>query len=115
MRLIDADALRERLLDIKATHEKRHNGIGLMATTDALIEVEISPTIDAEPVVRCRECKHRPTDYRDVSGDCTGLDIEFPDDRCPCKCEDGWYNWYPADDWFCGNGEWRDGHATDRR
>ena len=50
MRLIDADALRERLLDIKATQEIRHNGIGLMATTDALIEVETSPTIDAEPV-----------------------------------------------------------------
>lgn len=50
MRLIDADALRERLLETKATQEIRHNGIGLMATTDALIEVETSPTIDAEPV-----------------------------------------------------------------
>lgn len=71
-------------------------------------ELRSLPAIESVPVVKCRDCKHRPTDYRNVSGDCTGFDIEFPDDRCPCKCEDGWYNWYPADDWFCGNGERRD-------
>ena len=56
------------------------------------------PKIDAVPVVRCKDCKHRPTGTnRD--------DLEFPDDRCPCKCEDYWYNWKPADEWYCGNGE----------
>jgi len=49
-------------------------------------------------LVRCKDCKHRPTgEDRD--------DLEFPDERCPCQCEDGWYNWKPADDWYCGNGE----------
>lgn len=59
------------------------------------------PSVDAVPVVRCKECKHRPTGTnRD--------DLEFPDDKCPCQCEDYWYSWKPADDWFCGNGERKD-------
>ena len=57
---------------------------------------------NAVEVVRCKDCKHRPTGAdRD--------DLEFPDERCPCQCEDGWYNWKPADDWYCGNGEREDG------
>lgn len=53
-------------------------------------------------VVRCKDCRHRP--------DGTGVnhDLEFPDDRCPCKCEDYWYSWKPDDNWFCGNGERRE-------
>lgn len=54
--------------------------------------------VDAVPIVRCKDCKHRPTgENRD--------DLEFPDDKCPCKCEDYWYSWKPSDNWFCGNGE----------
>jgi len=58
-------------------------------------------------LVRCKDCKHRPTGTnRD--------DLEFPDDKCPCQCEDYWYSWKPSDDWFCGNGERKDGeHETD--
>ena len=58
-------------------------------------------------LVRCKDCKHRPTGTnRD--------DLEFPDDKCPCQCEDYWYSWKPSDDWFCGNGERKDGeeHGT---
>ena len=65
------------------------------------------PAVDAVTVARCRNCKHRPTDNRD-SDDMTGFAIEFPDGKCPCQCEDGWYNWYPGDDWFCADGERRD-------
>lgn len=61
------------------------------------------------PVVRCRDCKHRPTDNRGVDDDYTAFAIQFPDERCPCQCEDGWYNWYPPDDWFCANGEQKEG------
>lgn len=57
-------------------------------------------TSDRVNVVRCRDCKHRPT-Y-------TGFVITFPDECCPCQCDDAWYNWYPGDDWFCANGERRD-------
>ncbi len=64
-------------------------------------------TSDYVPVVRCRDCKHRPTDNRGAD-DMTGFAIEFPDGCCPCQCEDEWYNWYPHDSWFCANGERRD-------
>lgn len=51
-------------------------------------------------IVRCKDCKHRPT------GTGVNHDIEFPDARCPCQCyEDYWYSWMPSDDWYCGNGE----------
>ena len=57
--------------------------------------------VDAVSVVRCKNCKHRPIGTnRD--------DLEFPDDKCPCKCEDYWYSWKPSDDWFCGNGGYKD-------
>lgn len=61
--------------------------------------------MEIKEVVRCKNCKHRPTDYRNIYKDYTGFSIEFPDDRCPCQCEDGWYNWYPEDNWYCANGE----------
>ena len=67
--------------------------------------IENAPAVDAVPVVRCKDCKHRPVDHRDEYNEVTGLAIEFPDYRCKCQCEDGWYNWYPQDDWFCANGE----------
>lgn len=53
-------------------------------------------------LIRCKDCKHRPTingEYED------GFDLEFPTNRCPCQCDDGWYNWMPKDDWYCANGE----------
>lgn len=62
--------------------------------------------VERVEVVRCKDCKHRPTGTdRD--------DLEFPDDKCPCKCEDYWYSWKPSDDWFCGNGERKDGEQDE--
>lgn len=75
----------------------------------ARFKLEKVPVVDVAPVVRCRDCKHRPTDNRGTGEDCTNFAIEFPDGLCPCQCEeDGWYNWYPPDDWFCANGEHRE-------
>ena len=63
--------------------------------------IEKLPSAQPE-IIRCKDCKHRPTgENRD--------DLEFPDEMCPCQCEDFWYNWKPADNWFCENGERRDG------
>ncbi len=65
------------------------------------------PTADTIEVVRCKDCKHRPIgEDRD--------DLEFPDDKCPCKCEDYWYSWKPSDNWFCGNGERKDSNYDER-
>ena len=53
-------------------------------------------------IIRCKDCKHRPIKPNDYEN---GFDLEFPDGKCPCKCADGWYSWYPADNWFCADGE----------
>ncbi len=53
-------------------------------------------------LVRCKDCKHRPT----IDGKYEhGFDLEFPTNKCPCECDDGYYSWMPKDDWFCPNGE----------
>ena len=52
-----------------------------------------------EEIVRCKDCEHRPT------GTGANRDLEFPDDVCPCQCDDFWYSWMPKDEWFCANGE----------
>lgn len=54
-------------------------------------------------LVRCKDCKHRPRRLGEDEHE--GLNLEFPDGKCPCQCEDPWYNWMPDDDWHCGNGE----------
>jgi len=58
-------------------------------------------------LIRCKDCKHRPKKkYEDYH---EGFNLVFPDDsRCPCECEDPWYNWMPNDDWHCGNAERRE-------
>ena len=98
MRLIDAHDLMERLYDA--------NPKGRVELAE-LIKTE--PTVDAVEVVRCKDCKHKPT------GSGVNHDINFPkqDYRCPCRCEDYWYSWMPDDDWFCANGERRE-DETDR-
>ena len=57
---------------------------------------------DYTEIIRCKDCKHRPTKPDDYEN---GFDLEFPDGKCPCQCEDEWYSRYPPDDWFCANGE----------
>ena len=64
----------------------------------------------AQPeIIRCKDCIHRPITndtYNFDDWNC-GFDIEFPDYRCPCRCDDEYYNRIPDDDWFCGNAERR--------
>lgn len=62
------------------------------------------PAADVVPVVRCKDCKYKPTAPDGIT---YGLQVEFPDkwaNRCPCLCEDGWYSWVPDDDFFCAYG-----------
>lgn len=141
MRLIDADALKEDIMQsclfakewdyalveqaidaqftIKPLLCDDGNGVKIM-DSETLAEIaEIvehayysgyeegkAETIDAVPVVRCKDCKHRPID---TGGKGYGADLSFDDDyKCPCRCEDQFYSWMPFDDWFCANGERRD-------
>ena len=71
-------------------------------------EIECLPTVDVVSVVRCKDCKHRPIDRREEYNEMNGFGLEFPDSYCPCQCDDGWYNWFPGDDWYCADGERRD-------
>lgn len=55
-------------------------------------------------LIRCKDCKFRPKRRREDGHG--GFNLVFPyDSRCPCECEDPWYNWMPDDDWHCGNAE----------
>ena len=55
-----------------------------------------------QELIRCKDCKHRPIV---IDSEGNGFDYDFPDERCPCQCEDGWYNWMSRDEWYCANGE----------
>lgn len=65
------------------------------------IELEDASDVDVVEVVRCKDCKHFPVE--------TNRDgLVFPDEVCPCHCEDFWYSWKPKDDFYCGKGERKD-------
>ena len=49
------------------------------------------------PLVRCKDCVHCPTEEDGY--------IRFPDDSCPCECQDCYYSWVPRPDWYCANGK----------
>ena len=50
VRLIDANALRKGLREAAMESD--------VSLRDVLTTIDLFPTIDAVPVVRCRECKH---------------------------------------------------------
>lgn len=56
-------------------------------------------------IVRCKDCIHKPV--LDVVRRVRPI-ICFPDEVCPCACDDPWYDYMPDDDWFCKAGESND-------
>ena len=69
--------------------------------------------LDMKELVTCRECKHRPIrEKKAVCDHISGFDLVFPDTICPCQCIDGYYSWYPSDEWYCADGE-KVGEAND--
>ena len=54
MRTIDADALMKTVFNDVVLVDGEVKGVGLILAET----VDNAPTIDAVPVVRCRECKH---------------------------------------------------------
>ena len=88
MRLIDKDALMGTL-DIKddCGDCEYENGFFCSRNSDFVNACEAicdAPTIDAVPVVRCKDCKHW---YSDAD---TGMSCEFTNMGQP---EDGYCNW----------------------
>lgn len=76
----------------------------LINKAEVITELMMLPFAQLE-VVRCKDCKHRPTATEADKNIYTGFSVEFPDGICPCQCEDGWYNWYPEDNFYCGKAE----------
>ena len=69
-------------------------------------KLDAIPSADVQPVVRCKDCKHRPIaedDYISEPGEI------YSDYTCPYLCDDCWYNRMPEDSWFCNHGERKDG------
>ena len=98
MRLIDADRLSEAIYDnVPAPYEDAS-----WAKENCLAEIEAAHTIDAVPVVRCRECKHRYTEdcpmYFHASYWHEGYE-EYVDDDTD----------HTEDDYFCQEGEREEG------
>ena len=98
MRTIDADALMETVFNDVVLVDGEVKGVGLILAET----VDNAPTIDAVPVVRCRECKHRYTE------------------NCPMYFHDFyWLEGYgeyvdddtdhTEDDYFCPKGERKEG------
>ena len=96
-RLIDANALLEKLLrmiDYCKTDNKVSGLTALFQVGDAIIDC---PTVDAVPVVRCRDCKH----FNDVSA------IPVIADSKKLVCMKG-VNWRAVEpNHFCSYGERR--------
>ena len=89
MRPIDADALKEIISGNSYILRDSINSMNFGMFWDGIEQaIDESPTIDAVPVVRCKDCKHR--DPEDKKCDC-GHDIEWQLPR--------------QDDWFCADAE----------
>ena len=94
MRLIDADELRKDIVE-RGTQLSGCYSAGIARYMDRMLanvlaDVDISPTVDAVPVVRCKDCKHCNTDW--AMGKWYGS----------CKI---WNTHSVMDDWYCVNGE----------
>ena len=105
---------RQQAIDVIACAIWHYPNLSFLSDYDhahELAEDALKRLPSEEPeIIRCKECKHKPhtSDKYDYdNGDC-GFEIIFPDFRCPCRCEDEYYNHIPDDDWYCGNAERRE-------
>ena len=104
MRLIDADRLSEAIYDnVPAPYEDAS-----WAKENCLAEIEAAPTVDAVPVVRCRECKHH-RDKNEQEQQYLVEDILIC--TSPDATDDCWNAVWP--DHFCSYGEREEGADND--
>lgn len=87
---------------------------------EVLENVQEYEILSVDPLVRCRECKHRPVKSPDKEGrlwitapknyneDCLSTfapAVGEYDLTCPYLCDDPYYNRMPDDDYYCADGE----------
>lgn len=58
MRLIDADALIKKWYELNDIDEN-DRGVRFVGYTEIVRWINSEPTIDAVPIVRCKDCKHK--------------------------------------------------------
>ena len=103
MRLIDADALQNTLLPITTALEHEYGSLG-GAVSGCMKHIDNAPTVDAVPVVRCRECKHH-RDKNEQERQYLVEDILIC--TSPDATDDCWNAVWP--DHFCSYGERKEG------
>ena len=96
MRMIDADALMKTVFNDVVLVDGEVKGVGLILAET----VDKAPTIDAVPVVRCRECKHH-RDKNEQEQQYLVEDILIC--TCPYTTDYCWNAVWP--DHFCSYGE----------
>lgn len=97
MRLIDADALKKKWQDVLDEKADEKDSVAYVTFELFIERLAYEPTIDAVPVVRCKDCKW----YKHGKH---FTDINFCQ-RLPYYAEKGGLN--TADDDFCSYGERR--------
>lgn len=86
MRPIDGDA-RLTVPNVQKVTEYDETGEGITYLAVPVEAIEKAPTIEAEPVVHCKDCKHfRPYEGEEYKGDCAELigleSCVYEDDYC---------------------------------
>jgi hypothetical protein len=83
MRLIDADALDRKIVEMTREPAYQHTGESwLNGLCMAMEAVNTAPTIDAVEVVRCRDCEKRDKDFVSAKGtiSCPYMEAFMPPD-----------------------------------
>ena len=92
MRLIDADAV---IADVKKNNQTNFDKQDWTSRNVCTLLIG-APTIDAVPVVRCRECKH----YREALSQTSDNAVVVW-----CAADKYPHNDVMPDDWYCAAGE----------
>ena len=87
MRLIDADEMKKELKDMDV----------VLVNHNVEDWIDEQPTVDAEPVVRCKECKH------------WNQDEVFKTSSCRISYDEKGFEKQTDADFFCGYGKRKDG------
>ena len=104
MRLIDADALKRKAVPLLFPTKMEPCGhIPVPVNSVVVAEIEQAPTIDAVPVVRCKDCKHSELEFFVDNGT-----IRIEKYKCGNHLGMGMAQEVNADD-FCSYGERKEG------
>ena len=98
MRLIDADAF--EVLSWKATKKQDYDSGFADGVRFAVEKMDEAQTVDAVPVVRCKDCKYWVFIDKD-----NGIGYGECMNDCAVIRRDAW----PNEDYFCADGERKDG------